>query len=55
MAIPWLNPFLCPPGGQVSFSKSGYIVLTLILLAVSLGRAFWCWRLNSEKSADPGQ
>ncbi|XP_048784836.1 SLAM family member 8-like isoform X1 [Lagopus muta] len=40
-------------GGQVSFSKSGYIVLTLILLAVSLGGAFWCWRLNSEKSADP--
>uniref|UniRef100_A0A8C9F6X8 Ig-like domain-containing protein n=1 Tax=Pavo cristatus TaxID=9049 RepID=A0A8C9F6X8_PAVCR len=55
MAIPWLSPFLCPPGGQVSFSKSGYIVLTLILLAVSLGGAFWCWRLNSEKSADPGQ
>ncbi|XP_066842265.1 SLAM family member 8-like isoform X5 [Anser cygnoides] len=41
-------------GGQATFSKSGYIVLTLILLAVSLGGAFWCWRLNSEKSAaDP--
>ncbi|KAI6073042.1 SLAM family member 8 [Aix galericulata] len=40
-------------GGQAAFSKSGYIVLTLILLAVSLGGAFWCWRLNSEKSADP--
>ncbi|NXW24267.1 SLAF8 protein, partial [Circaetus pectoralis] len=41
-------------GGQTSFSKSGYIVLTLILLAVSLGGAFWCWRMNSEKAADPG-
>ncbi|XP_074709310.1 SLAM family member 8-like isoform X1 [Strix uralensis] len=40
-------------GGQTSFSKSGYIVLTLILLAVSLGGAFWCWRMNSEKAADP--
>lgn len=40
-------------GGQASFSKSGYVVLTLILLAVSLGAAFWCWRLNSEKAADP--
>ncbi|XP_068778147.1 SLAM family member 8-like isoform X2 [Struthio camelus] len=40
-------------GGQTSFSKSGYIVLTLILLTVSMGGAFWCWRLNSEKSADP--
>jgi len=55
MAIPWLSPFLGPPGGQVSFSKAGYIVLTLLLLAVSRGGAFWCWRLNSEKSADPGQ
>ncbi|NWX43388.1 SLAF8 protein, partial [Steatornis caripensis] len=42
-------------GGQTSFSKSGYIVLTLILLAVSLGGAFWCWRMNSEKTADPGK
>ncbi|NXG69387.1 SLAF8 protein, partial [Baryphthengus martii] len=42
-------------GGQTSFSKSGYIVLTLILLAVSLGGAFWCWRMNSEKAADPGK
>ncbi|XP_019328727.1 PREDICTED: SLAM family member 8-like [Aptenodytes forsteri] len=40
-------------GGQTSFSKSGYIVLTLILLVVSLGGAFWCWRMNSEKAADP--
>ncbi|KAM6226031.1 SLAM family member 8-like, partial [Porphyrio hochstetteri] len=40
-------------GGQMSFSTSGYIVLTLILLAVSLGGAFWCWRMNSEKAADP--
>ncbi|XP_064354936.1 T-lymphocyte surface antigen Ly-9-like isoform X2 [Dromaius novaehollandiae] len=40
-------------GGQTSFSKSGYVVLTLILLAVSLGGAFWCWRLNSEKAAEP--
>ncbi|XP_035202345.1 SLAM family member 9-like [Oxyura jamaicensis] len=40
-------------GGQATFSKSGYVVLTLILLAVSLGGAFWCWRLNSEKAADP--
>ncbi|NXE16827.1 SLAF8 protein, partial [Lophotis ruficrista] len=42
-------------GGQTSFSKSGYIVLTLILLAVSLGGAFWCWRMKSEKAADPGK
>ncbi|XP_014817426.1 PREDICTED: SLAM family member 5-like [Calidris pugnax] len=42
-------------GGQTAFSKSGYIVLTLILLAVSLGGAFWCWRMNSEKAADPGK
>ncbi|NXX98017.1 SLAF5 protein, partial [Centropus bengalensis] len=42
-------------GGQTSFSKSGYIVLTLILLVVSLGGAFWCWRMNSEKAADPGR
>ncbi|NXF00064.1 SLAF5 protein, partial [Menura novaehollandiae] len=42
-------------GGQTSFSKSGYIVLTLILVAVSLGGAFWCWRMNSEKAADPGK
>ncbi|XP_074931332.1 SLAM family member 9-like isoform X3 [Phalacrocorax aristotelis] len=40
-------------GGQSSFSKSGYIVLTLILVVVSLGGAFWCWRMNSEKAADP--
>ncbi|XP_039246529.1 SLAM family member 9-like isoform X2 [Pipra filicauda] len=40
-------------GGQTSFSTSGYIVLTLILLAVSLGGAFWCWRMNSEKASDP--
>ncbi|KAF1525975.1 SLAM family member 8, partial [Eudyptes sclateri] len=40
-------------GGPTSFSKSGYIVLTLILLVVSLGGAFWCWRMNSEKAADP--
>ncbi|NWR67234.1 SLAF8 protein, partial [Bucorvus abyssinicus] len=40
-------------GGQTTFSTSGYIVLTLILLAVSLGGAFWCWRMNSEKAADP--
>lgn len=46
---------LHPPGGQTAFSKSGYIVLTLILLAVSLGGAFWCWRVNSEKAADPGR
>ncbi|XP_061872328.1 SLAM family member 9-like isoform X2 [Colius striatus] len=45
---------ICQSGGsQTSFSKSGYIVLTLILLAVSLGGAFWCWRMNSEKAADP--
>ncbi|XP_031949500.1 SLAM family member 8-like isoform X1 [Corvus hawaiiensis] len=40
-------------GGQSAFSKSGYIVLTLILVAVSLGGAFWCWRMNSGKAADP--
>ncbi|NWI70616.1 CD244 protein, partial [Todus mexicanus] len=42
-------------GGSSPFSTSGYIVLTLILLAVSLGGAFWCWRMNSEKAADPGE
>ncbi|NWW77249.1 SLAF8 protein, partial [Climacteris rufus] len=40
-------------GGPSAFSKSGYIVLTLILVAVSLGGAFWCWRMNSGKAADP--
>ncbi|NXO04808.1 SLAF8 protein, partial [Rhinopomastus cyanomelas] len=40
-------------GGPSSFSTSGYVVLTLILLAVSLGGAFWCWRVTSEKAADP--
>ncbi|KAM4755678.1 LOW QUALITY PROTEIN: SLAM family member 8-like [Cyanocitta cristata] len=45
---------LCQGGGGPSaFSKSGYIVLTLILVAVSLGGAFWCWRMNSGKAADP--
>ncbi|KAM8986229.1 SLAM family member 8-like isoform 1-T1 [Ara ararauna] len=40
-------------GGQSGFSKSGYIVLTLILLALSMGGAFWCWRVNSDKAAEP--
>ncbi|XP_062454014.1 SLAM family member 8-like isoform X2 [Rhea pennata] len=45
---------ICRGGGApASFSTSGYVVLTLILLAVSLGGAFWCWRLNSEKAAEP--
>ncbi|NXH09404.1 CD244 protein, partial [Bucco capensis] len=48
-----LQPICQGTGGPSSFSKSGYIVLTLILLAVSLGAAFWCWRMNSEKAADP--
>ncbi|XP_062490145.1 SLAM family member 8-like [Pezoporus occidentalis] len=39
-------------GGQSGFSKSGYIVLTLILLALSMGGAFWCWRVNSDKAAE---
>ncbi|NXA63033.1 SLAF5 protein, partial [Mohoua ochrocephala] len=40
-------------GGPSAFSKSGDIVLALILVAVSLGGAFWCWRMNSKKAADP--
>ncbi|NWV27085.1 SLAF5 protein, partial [Origma solitaria] len=45
---------ICQGGvGASSFSKSGYIVLALILVAVSLGGAFWCWRINSDKAADP--
>uniref|UniRef100_A0ACB8G7Q9 Uncharacterized protein n=1 Tax=Sphaerodactylus townsendi TaxID=933632 RepID=A0ACB8G7Q9_9SAUR len=27
------------------------MVLTIVLLVLSLGAAFWCWRINSEKSA----
>nr|XP_032608719.2 SLAM family member 5 [Taeniopygia guttata] len=38
-------------GGHSAFSTSGYVVLALILVAVSLGGAFWCWRVNSEKAA----
>ncbi|NXM18393.1 SLAF8 protein, partial [Ploceus nigricollis] len=41
-------------GGQSAFSTSGYVVLSLILVAVSLGGAFWCWRVNSEKAAEAG-
>ncbi|NWV53615.1 SLAF8 protein, partial [Daphoenositta chrysoptera] len=40
-------------GGPSAFSTSGYIVLALILVAVSLGGAFWCWRINSGKAAEP--
>lgn len=39
-------------GGPSVFSTSGYVVLCLILVAVSLGAAFWCWRLNTEKAAE---
>ncbi|XP_041268177.1 SLAM family member 5-like isoform X2 [Onychostruthus taczanowskii] len=39
-------------GGHSAFSTSGYVVLSLILVAVSLGGAFWCWRVNSEKAAE---
>nr|XP_021397849.1 uncharacterized protein LOC110476884 [Lonchura striata domestica] len=38
-------------GGHSAFSTSGYVVLALVLVAVSLGGAFWCWRVNSEKAA----
>ncbi|XP_074836867.1 SLAM family member 9-like [Carettochelys insculpta] len=38
---------------NASFSKTAYIVLTFFLLVLSLGTAVWCWRMNSEKSADP--
>uniref|UniRef100_A0A8C3MNP8 Uncharacterized protein n=1 Tax=Geospiza parvula TaxID=87175 RepID=A0A8C3MNP8_GEOPR len=41
---------LCQGGGGPSaFSTSGYVVLSLILVAVSLGGAFWCWRVNSRR------
>ncbi|KAM8794281.1 SLAM family member 8-like [Eudromia elegans] len=40
-------------GGAVSFSTSGYVVLTLLLLAGSLGGAFWCWRRSGGKAAEP--
>ncbi|XP_039910180.1 T-lymphocyte surface antigen Ly-9-like isoform X3 [Hirundo rustica] len=44
---------LCQGGGGPSaFSTSGYVVLSLILVAVSLGGAFWCWRANSEKASE---
>ncbi|NWZ88381.1 SLAF8 protein, partial [Poecile atricapillus] len=39
-------------GGSSAFSTSGYVVLALILVAVALGGAFWCWRVNSEKAAE---
>ncbi|XP_015266146.1 PREDICTED: leucine-rich repeats and immunoglobulin-like domains protein 1 [Gekko japonicus] len=42
---------ICQSGVDTSFSKSGYMVLTIVLLVLSLGTAFWCWRINSEKSA----
>ncbi|XP_077172824.1 SLAM family member 5-like isoform X2 [Paroedura picta] len=42
---------ICQSGVDMSFSKSGYMVLTIVLLVLSLGAAFWCWRINSEKSA----
>ncbi|XP_067425672.1 SLAM family member 8-like [Emydura macquarii macquarii] len=44
---------ICQSGdANTSFSKPGYIVLTFFLLALSLGTAVWCWRINNEKSAD---
>uniref|UniRef100_A0A8C3QX91 Ig-like domain-containing protein n=1 Tax=Cyanoderma ruficeps TaxID=181631 RepID=A0A8C3QX91_9PASS len=39
-------------GGPSAFSTSGYVVLSLILVAVSLGGAFWCWRAKGEKAAE---
>nr|XP_008122374.1 PREDICTED: SLAM family member 5 [Anolis carolinensis] len=45
---------ICQSGAEASFSKSGYVVLTFILLVLSLGAAFWCWRINNEKSAETG-
>uniref|UniRef100_A0ACB8G6S6 Uncharacterized protein n=1 Tax=Sphaerodactylus townsendi TaxID=933632 RepID=A0ACB8G6S6_9SAUR len=46
---------ICQSGVDTSFSKSGYMVLTIVLLVLSLGAAFWCWRINSEKSAQAGE
>lgn len=46
---------VCPPTAESSFSKSGYVVLTFILLVLSLGAAFWCWRINNEKVAEAGE
>ncbi|KAM9251747.1 LOW QUALITY PROTEIN: uncharacterized protein FYN16_013482 [Cariama cristata] len=44
---------ICQSGGdRLLLEGRGTIVLTLIP-AVSLGGAFWCWRMNSEKAADP--
>ncbi|XP_063002369.1 SLAM family member 5-like [Elgaria multicarinata webbii] len=43
---------ICQSGVQASFSKTGYVVLTFILLVLSLGAAFWCWRINNEKAAE---
>lgn len=43
---------ICQSGAESSFSKSGYVVLTFILLVLSLGAAFWCWRINNEKVAE---
>ncbi|XP_053133823.1 SLAM family member 9-like [Hemicordylus capensis] len=43
---------ICQSGADASFSKSGYVVLTFVLLVLSLGAAFWCWRINNEKSAE---
>ncbi|XP_028566997.2 SLAM family member 5-like [Podarcis muralis] len=43
---------ICQSGAEASFSKSGYVVLTFVLLVLSLGAAFWCWRINNEKSAE---
>ncbi|XP_044304288.1 CD48 antigen, partial [Varanus komodoensis] len=42
---------ICRSGVEASFSKTGYVVLTFTLLVLSLGAAFWCWRINNEKSA----
>ncbi|XP_014379652.1 SLAM family member 8-like [Alligator sinensis] len=36
---------------DTSSSKPGYVVLTIILLALSIGGAVWCWRFNKKKSA----
>ncbi|KAM4880604.1 SLAM family member 8-like [Sylvia borin] len=42
---------LCRGGGPSAFSTSAYVVLSLVLVAVSLGGAFWCWRAKGDKAA----
>ncbi|NWY07727.1 LY9 protein, partial [Nothoprocta ornata] len=42
-------------GGSVSWSVSGYVGLSLVLLAGGLGAALWCWRRSGAKAAEPGK